>query len=179
MFEFIKNIRRRKILRTLKALPRQKRIENIQNIKTIGIICRFDNEQNWNILNRFATVMENQDKKVSIIGLHEQTPRFVVSRQGTTVCRAKKDLNFWGIPSWGSIKGFVSEKYDLLIDTVGTGNFFAQYVALRTTADLKVVYANPTENPTETYDLIIRGDGQMELKGFFNNVIEYLGMINK
>jgi hypothetical protein len=34
--------------------------------------------------------MENQDKKVSIIGLHEQTPRFVVSRQGTTVCRAKK-----------------------------------------------------------------------------------------
>ena len=179
MLDTIKNIRRKKIIRDLKHVERNTRIDNIVEVKSIGVICRLDNEQNWNVLHHFAKVMENQGKSVHIIALQDQDINFVVTHQATTICRLKTDLNFWGIPSWGSIKGFMSEKYDLLIDTVGTGNFFAQYVALRTTADLKVVYANPTENPTETYDLIIRGDGQMELNGFFNNVIEYLGMINK
>ena len=52
-------------------------------------------------------------------------------------------------------------------------------MALCTNANLKVAYATPVEDPTETFDLIIRGDGQVELKGFFNNVIEYLSMIKK
>jgi hypothetical protein len=42
-----------------------------------------------------------------------------------------------------------------------------------------VVYATPSEDPSEIFDLIIRGDSTVELKGFFNNVIEYLGMIKK
>ena len=64
-------------------------------------------------------------------------------------------------------------------DTIGDDNFFAQYVALRTEANLKVAYATPAEDPTEVFDLIIRGDGHVELKGFFNNIIEYLSMIKK
>ena len=179
MLEFIKNIRRKKIIRNLKAAPRDKRIENIQEIKTIGVICRLDNEQNWNILNHFAKVMESQGKKVHIIAIQEQDINFVVTHQATTICRSKTDLNFWGLPSWGSIQDFASINFDLLIDTIGEENFFSQYLALRTPASLKVVYATPAEDPTEIFDLIIRGDGHVELKNFFNNVIEYLGMIKK
>lgn len=179
MLEFIKNFRRKQIIRDLKAAPRDKRIENIQEIKTIGVICRLDNEQNWNILNHFAKVMENQGKKVHIIAIQEQDINFVVTHQATTICRSKTDLNFWGLPSWNSIQDFASISYDLLIDTIGEENFFSQYLALRTPASLKVVYATPAEDPTEIFDLIIRGDGRVELKNFFNNIIEYLGMIQK
>ncbi len=42
-----------------------------------------------------------------------------------------------------------------------------------------MVYATPAEDPSEIFDLIIRGDGRLELKNFFNNIIEYLGMIKK
>ena len=38
MLEFIKNIRRKQIIRDLKAAPRDKRIENIQEIKSVGVI---------------------------------------------------------------------------------------------------------------------------------------------
>jgi hypothetical protein len=181
MLEFIKNFRRKQIIRDLKAAPRDKRIENIQEIKTIGVICRLDNEQNWNILNHFAKVMENQGKTVHIIALlqKDQELGFVVTHQDTYIVRSKTDINFWGLPSHESIRPFVENTYDLLIDTIGEENFFSQYIALRTTASLKVVYATPAEDPSEVFDLIIRGDGQVELKDFFNNVIEYLGMIKK
>ena len=128
-------------------------------VKSIGVICRLDNEQNWNVLHHFAKVMENQGKSVHIIALQDQDINFVVTHQATTICRLKTDLNFWGIPSWDSIKSFAENEYDLLIDTI--------------------VYATPAEDPTEIFDLIIRGDGRVELKSFFNNIIEYLGMIKK
>ena len=120
-------------------------------------------------------------KHVHIIALlqRDQEIGFIITHQATHIVRSKSDINFWGLPSYESIKPFVEQQYDLLIDTIGEENFFSQYVALRTTASLKVVYATPAEDPSEVFDLIIRGDGQVELKGFFNNVIEYLSMIKK
>ena len=179
MLEFVKNFRRKKIIRDLKNTPREKRIDNIQEVQTIGVICQLDTEQNWNILYHFAKVMENQNKKVHIIAMEDQDINFVVTHQATTICRAKDDINFWGLPSNDSIKDFTSRHYDLLIDTIGDENFFSQYIALKTQASLKIVYATPAEDPTEVFDLIIRGDGHVELKSFFNNIIEYLGMIKK
>ena len=73
----------------------------------------------------------------------------------------------------------MEQPYDLLIDTTGEDNFFAQYIALRTKANLKAAYATPSEDPSDIFDLIIRGEGQIDLKDFFNNIIEYLGMIKK
>ncbi len=181
MSNFIKELHRKKVIRSLINAPRDKKIDNIQEVKTIGVICRLDNEQNWNILHHFAKVMENQGKKVYFIALlpKDQELGFVITHQNTYICRGKTDFNFWGLPSGDAIKPFVERSYDLLIDTIGEENFFAQYVALSTTASLKVVYATPTEDPSEVFDLIIRGDGAVDLKYFFNNVIEYLGMIHK
>ena len=179
MLEFIKNFRRRQIIRDLKAAPREKRIDNIQEIQSIGLVCRLSDEQNWNILYHFAKVMENQGKNVHIIAIQDHDINFVVTHQHTTICRSKTDLNFWGLPSWDAIKPFASRHYDLLIDTIGQDNFFSQYLSLRTPASLKVAYATPTEDPSDTYDLIIRGEGNVELKDYFNNIIEYLGMIKK
>lgn len=181
MLEFIKDIHRKHLIRDLKAAPREKKIDNIDEIRSIGVICRLSDEQQWNILHHFTKVMENQGKQVHIIALlqKDQELGFVITHQATYIVRSKTDLNFWGLPSHESIKPFIDQQYDLLIDTIGEENFFSQYIALRTTASLKVVYATPAEDPSDTFDLIIRGDGQVELKGFFNNVIEYLSMVKK
>lgn len=181
MFGFIKDIRRRQIIRDLKNAPREKKIENIEEVKSIGLICRLNDEQHWNILHHFAKVMENQGKSVHIMALQdkEQNLNFVITHQSTFKCRLGVDFNMWGLPNEDAISPFVNRHYDLLIDTIGEGDFFSQYIALRADASLKVVYATPTEDPSEVYDLIIRGDGQVELKGFFNNIIEYLSMIKK
>ena len=181
MFDFIKEIHRRRVIRDLLGAPREKRIENIDEVKNIGVICRLGDEQHWNILHHFTKVMESHGKSVHIMALQpkDQELNFVITHQSTYKCRAGSDFNFWGLPNNDVIRPFVQRHYDLLIDTIGEDNFFSQYIALRTSASLKVVYATPSEDPTEVYDLIIRGDGQVELKGFFNNVIEYLSMIKK
>ena len=181
MLKFVKEIHRKHLIRDLKAAPREKKIDNIEEVHTIGVICQLGDEQHWNILHHFAKVMENQGKKVCIVALlqKDQEIGFVITHQATFIVRSKTDINFWGLPSYESIKPFVEQQYDLLIDTIGEENFFSQYIALRTTANLKVVYATPAEDPSEVFDLIIRGDGQVELKDFFNNVIEYLSMIKK
>lgn len=178
---FIKQIHLKRTIRDLKAAPREKKIDNIEEVKNIGVICRLGDEQNWNILHHFAKVMENQGKTVHIIALlqKDQEIGFVITHQATHIVRSKTDFNFWGLPNHEAIRPFTERHYDLLIDTIGEENFFSQYIALSTTASLKVVYATPAEDPTEIFDLIIRGDGQVELKGFFNNVIEYLSMIKK
>ena len=181
MMHLIKQLHLRHIIRDLKATPREKKIDNIEEIKTIGVICRLVDEQNWNILHHFAKVMESKGKKVHIIALlqKDQQLDFVITHQATHIVRTKTDFNFWGLPNHEAIRPFVEQSYDLLIDTIGDENFFSQYIALKTPASLKIVYATPAEDPTEVFDLIIRGDGHVELKSFFNNIIEYLGMIKK
>lgn len=181
MLDFVKDIHRKRLVRDLKSTPRDKKILNIDEVQSIGVVCRLDDEQHWNILHHFAKVMENQGKNVHIIALlqREQEIGFVITHQATSIVRAKTDTNFWGLPSGESIRPFVERHYDLLIDTIGADDFFAQYIALRTDASLKVVYANPEEDPSDVFDLIIRGEGQLELKDYFNNVIEYLSMIKK
>ena len=181
MMDFIKQMHLKRIIRDLKATPREKKIDNIDEVKTIGVICRLGDENSWNILHHFAKVMENQGKHVHIIALlnKDQQLDFVITHQATQIVRTKTDFNFWGLPNYEIIRPFVEQTYDLLIDTLGEENFFSQYIALRTSASLKVVYATPAEDPSEIFDLIIRGDGRVELKGFFNNIVEYLSMIKK
>ena len=181
MLDAIKNLRRKQILKELLAQPREKRIENLEEIKTIGVICRLDDEQSWNILYHFARVMEGQGKSVSFMALlqKEQELNFVVTHQQTYICRTKTDFNFWGLPSHESMAPFTGKRYNLLIDTLGDDNFFSNYVALSTQADLKATYAQQSEEPSAVFDLIIRGDGLIDLKDYFNNVIEYLSMIKK
>ena len=125
MFEFIKEIHRKKIIRTLKASPREKKIDNIDEVRSIGVICRLGDEQNWNILNHFAKVMENQGKRVTFMALleREQDINFVITHQGTHIVRSKSDMNFWGLPNNDTIRPFVEQHYDLLIDTIGEENF--------------------------------------------------------
>ena len=165
MMHLIKQLHLRHIIRDRKATPREKKIDNLEEIKTIGVICRLVDEQNWNILHHFAKVMEGKGKKVHIIALlqKDQQLDFVITHQATHIVRTKTDFNFWGLPNHEAIRPFVEQSYDLLIDTIGEENFFSQYIALRTTASLKVVYATPAEDPSDTFDLIIRGDGQVEL----------------
>ena len=181
MLDFIKDIHRNRVIRDLMDAPREKKIVNIEDVKSIGVICTLVDEQHWNILLHFAKVMETQGKEVHIIA---QLPRdqelgFVITHQATYIVRGKSDTNFWGLPANESIRPFVDQHYDLLIDTIGSEDFFAQYIALRTDASLKVTYASPNEDPSRVFDLIIRGEGPLELKSFLNNVIEYLSMIQK
>ncbi|MCR4659308.1 MAG: hypothetical protein K5650_03320 [Bacteroidales bacterium] len=181
MLEFLKEYRRRHLLKQLKTIKRSKRIENFTDVKQIGVIFVVGDESRWNILNHFARAMESEGKHVKMIALQPKDVKlnYVITHRETYICHEKEDFDFWGVPRDEVIEGFIDDHYDLLIDTTSDDNFFAQYITLKTLADLKTVYADTTDEPSELHDLIIRGKGQLELKSFFNNIINYLGMIKK
>ena len=181
MLDFIKEMRRKRIIKELMEVPREKKIDNIDEIKTIGVICILDSEQNWNILQHFAKVMENMGKRVHFIALlpKDKEMNFVITHRDTYICRMKSDFNFWGLPEANIIRPFTSRHYDLLIDTIGADDFFVKYVILNTPADLRAGYATTNDEASDVFDFIIRGEGVVDLKYLFNNVIEYLGMIKK
>ncbi len=179
MLEPIKSYMQKKALRELRDVQRKTRIENIKDINTICVVCQLAEEPEWNVIAHFNKVMTSKGKTVSTIAIQDKDIDFVVADPQVCICHSKTDLNYWGIPKEEVISQAVGRRYDLLIDTLGADRFFAQYIALRTQASLKAVYSTGDAEPTDIYDLIIRGDSPLELKGYFNHVIEYLAMINK
>jgi len=179
MLEPIKSYMQKKALRELRSVQRQTRIENIKDINTICVVCQLGEEQEWNVIAHFNKVMSQRGKTVSTIAIQDKEINFVVADPQVCICHTKTDLNHWGIPREEVIHQAVSRHYDLLIDTLGSDRFFAQYIALRTDASLKAVYFTGNDEPTDIFDLIIRGEEPIDLKGYFNHVIEYLAMINK
>lgn len=173
-----RNARRNKIIRKLMALPRDKRIDNIRDIRTIGVICRLDKESVWNGLCHFAKTLEDEGKTVHLVAFQEEKRLpFTVTHQPTTILHLSHGLNLWGFPRRSRIAPFVSQRFDLLIDTVADPCQHSLYIALHTHASLKVAIS--AAEPCDAYDLFILTNNPMDTNTFLNNVIEYLGMIKK
>lgn len=183
MFELIKDFRRNHLIRQMARTPRDKKIDNLEQVKSIGVIFTLGSETDWNLLYRFAQLMEQQNKKIYMIGIHPKDINlsFIVTHANTIICREKDDLNFWGIPREGVIDRFTDRHFDLLIDTTDQPNFFGQYVALRCNADLKVTYTDEVEatRHDNIFDMMIKGEGPIDLREYLNQVVKYLNMIKK
>lgn len=183
MLEFIKSIKRRHIIKQLAREPREKKIENLEQIQSIGIIFTLGEESDWNLLYHFAQVMEEKNKKVAMIGLHPDgnSINFIVTHPQTIICREKDDLNFWGIPRDGVIDRFTDIHFDVVIDTTDQPNFFGQYVALRSNADIKITHTDEVDMTMDEniFDVMIKGEGPVNLRDYLNNVVQYLCMVKK
>lgn len=183
MLELIKDFRKRHIIKQLASTQRNKKIENLSQVKDIGIIFIISDEHSWNLLYHFAQVMEKDGKKVIMIGLHPNNTQisFIITHSHTTICREKDDFNFWGLPRNGVLDTFTNQHLDLLIDTTDQPNFFGQYVALRSNADLKVTYTDEVEATfnDNIFDMMIKGEGSLDLRDYLNQVVHYLKMIKK
>ncbi len=183
MLEFIKDFRRRHLIKQLANAQRDKKIENLSQVKDIGIVFTLSDEQEWNLLYHFAQLMEKDGKKVVMIGLHPSNVQisFIVTHAHTTICREKDDFNFWGLPKDDVIETFTNRHLDVLIDTTDQPNFFGQYVALRSNADLKVTYTDEVEATLNDniFDMMIKGEGTLDLRDYLNQVVHYLKMVRK
>ena len=183
MLDFIKHWRQERLLRRLEHVERNKKIENIANIKTIGLIFHVGDENHWNLLYHFAKLMENDGKQIFMIGFHDAEPEldYIITHSNTILCKEKEDFDYWGLPKGDVSNKFVAQHYDILIDTTDEPNFFGQYLALKCDADLKICYAsdNDIEDNGRVFDMMIRGEGSLDLREYLNHVVKYLKMIKK
>lgn len=183
MLEYIKNLYQKRQIKLLGRNDRTRKIENLQQVQTIGIAFTVGDENSWNLLFHFAQVMERQGKKVTMIGFQSEKTElnYIITHAQTIICREKEDFDFWGIPKKDAIDRFISQHYDVYIDTTDQPNFFGQYIALKSNADLKITYTDEIESTRDDniFDMMIHGEGIVELREYLNHVVQYLNMIKK
>lgn len=165
--------------------PRDKRIENWDNIKTIGLIFTVGSSEQWNLIHRFITAQESRGKEVYLIGYQGKNIEinYIFSHTRTTICHEKDDFNFFGIPKEGVTDPFTNRHFDIVIDSTSQPDFFGKYVTSLCSADLKVGYTNNAadydEGNMEMYDMAIQGKEQMDFKDYIEQTVKYLSMIHK
>ncbi|MBR6331132.1 MAG: hypothetical protein IKR79_05750 [Bacteroidales bacterium] len=181
---FLKKYQQRQ-LRNLLLTTRNKRIDNWDDIKTIGLIFTVGDSDRWNLIHRFITAQENRGKEVYLIGFqpYKYEINYIFSHTRTTICHEKDDFTRLGLPKEGVIDAFTDRHYDLVIDTTIQPDFFGKYVTARADANLKVGYTN---NQSETdqglmdmYDMAIQGNGEMDFKDYIEQIVKYLTMVQK
>lgn len=185
MFEFIKNLGKKRMIKQLKGATRTKKIENLEQVKQIGVIFRVADEYDWNVIYHFIKVMEGAQKRVSVVGLQEADTElnYIITHSNTIVCREKEDLNFWGVPKEEKVKPFLDTHFDVLIDTTNQPDFFGQYLTLSSDADLRVARIDTADadsvSSSDIYDMMIHSEGTLDMKDYLNNVVNYLSAVQK
>lgn len=183
MLNFLTKRYRNRQLYKLLEMPRDKRIENWENIKTIGLVFLVGDNSQWSLIQRFITAQENRGKAVHIIGYLPTgtTVDYIFSHPSTVICHEKTEFTKLGLPKEGVIDSFTGRHYDLIIDSTPGNCFFGKYITACSNADLKVGYSNieSDEITTDLYDMTIQGSGEADFKNYIEQIVKYLSMVKK
>lgn len=163
------------IMQTLAAKPHRKRIMNLNDIASIGLIVQHLNatpdtanitDKDRITISQFNTLLKKRGIQLRIIehpANQESTDKF-------------------GLPRPDYLLTFTKYHYDLLIDATTDDSLFGPYVTLSTSSTLRVGYINniTSDKPySQIYDLLIIGKEPLNLATYLPNILQYLTQIRK
>lgn len=185
MFDFFVIIRQRRIIRQLLSLPRQKRISNIEEVQSMGLIFTVGSKEDWDIIYHFAKDLETGKRKVYIIGYQasDTTINYIFTHSRMVICHEKDDFLFARMPKADIVEPFLSQHFDVLIDATKEPTFFSKYLSAKSQADLKVTYVNDNatadDDSERIFDLLIHGNKPPVLQNYLTDIVKYLSMVKK
>ncbi|HLG01955.1 MAG TPA: hypothetical protein VI731_00070, partial [Bacteroidia bacterium] len=137
------NLRKRfayaRIISEAKALSRQKRVFNIEDAKTIGIVFRFTTNEDFDLLKKYVLYLREMKKKVKAIGYYstKSEPRVQYSKVDYDLF-GKSSFNWFGKPTDHILKNFIEEEFDILIDLNPEDDLVITYIAATSRAHFKI-----------------------------------------
>lgn len=168
LLDSIVSQRQARVLQSLALLPHHRRILNLDDIKSIGIIAHNLDETELSTLNQFSCHMILRGIDVEKIEMP---------------ANAESILDHNGLPQLQFIYPFVRNHYDVIIDTTPHADPFGLFVSLKSSSCLRIGYldSDAPHSPVAeaTYDFIIRGSGPRNLQLFLTNILTYLTQIRK
>lgn len=185
MLNAFKKIKQKYLLKGLRKNKQPRKIKNMDQVRTIGIVFHIGDELSWKYLYAIVQELEKSNRRVYMIcdipdGVELS---YIITHAQTTVCHQKEDFDFWGVPHDSSTENFLARHYDILIDSTGGDSFFSQYMVLKADTDLNITYIDDNDSPNEEtmsiYDMTIHGNTPIDLPDFFENVCNYLQMVKK
>lgn len=155
-------------LQSLAAKPHRKRIMHLDDIRSIGIIVHNLTDAEQITLAQFTHHMTtNRGSMVRKIEINGNT---------------EEQLDKYGLPKV-DCQLFTSYHYDLLINATPTNDIFGIYITLNASSNLRVAYYDTTQPIQDitlsSNDLIIRGQGPLNLSKYLTDLLNCLIQIRK
>ena len=159
----------------------RKRVPNkfsFDKAKTVGIIFDATNTDDYEIVKRYVIYLREHMKKVKVLGFFstKEIPALTYSKLEYDFFSVK-ELNWLGKPDSVTIKNFISEEYDLLIDLNIHDHFPLKYIAALSMAHFKV--GKLDDGGMDIHDLMIDSDNTKTVKYFLRQIDTYITMLNK
>lgn len=164
----IRNQYKSNLLQDLAAKPHRKKIQHLDDIRTIGVVVHALSDEEQITISQFT---------------HHLTNRGSMVRKIELPANSEELLDKYGLPKPEFTQLFSSYHYDVLIDATPSDDIFGLYVTLNSSSSLRVGFVDTTLPDQDiniaTYDLIIRGNGPYQLAKYLTDILSYLIQIRK
>lgn len=153
-------------------LQRVKRAVNLSEAREIGILFNMVSEEEYERVGKFAKSLQEQGKKVHIIGLFhaKKLPPYYIPKLAYDII-TPVNLDLFYRPDTLFAKQFIDHPFDILIDLSTISEFPLHYIAVLSKAGFKL--GRMVEDKEMPYDLMIESAHEMESEELIENIIHY------
>jgi hypothetical protein len=146
-----------------------RKITNLNDAKTIGIIYDSTNPDNDIIITKFSEMLKNKGKSVEVMAYLDDKK---IDHKADINIFNKKAVNWYEIPIDDRVAAYCNKNFDLLICALTSENKPLEYMAYVSKAKYRV---GPfAEDKTRFYDLMIQLDGKRDLNYLLQQMTHFL-----
>jgi hypothetical protein len=180
---FLNNIKRKiarsQVRKEFRNLRRTGKVINLSNAQSVGLIYQVTNQEKFEIIKKYVKHLREEEgiRKIMALGYVDDKilPEFVSPKLDIDFF-SNKDVSWNFKPTGTSVRNFINEHWDILIDLEAEEIIPLRYILNLSKARLKVGYRHPeSEN---YYDLMIDVKSP-NLVDFIAQTNYYLSIINQ
>ncbi|MDP4267511.1 MAG: hypothetical protein Q8880_08765 [Bacteroidota bacterium] len=160
---------------------RVKRITNIADAKTIGILYELSDVERYGIISDFVKSLQDKQKIVKALGYipAKIVPHYCFPKISFDFF-TQKDLNWYYKPINKRVYDFINTEFDILIDLTTDKIFPLEYIATLSSAKFKTGRKDHSKaDDKQLYDLMIDIEKNKTVLTFIKHIDYYLSIINK
>lgn len=163
--------------RKLKHFRRTKKVHNFKTAKRIGIIFNATKQDDYKQVFDFIKDIKGIGIEVKVLGFvnNKDVPDEYLMKKNFSYF-LKKSLNWYRKPKNSEVVGFLTEKFDILIDFSLNNDYLFKYIMALSPSRFKV---GKFREPNNYYDFMITINKDKDLKYFIEQIKHYLEVINR
>ena len=163
--------------RKLIKLKRIKRLSNLKSAKTFGLVCVYESEYKFKIIEELiAKLRDNKiDVKALVFLPYSKLLEYIPQKLSIDFI-TPNDLDLAYHPIGQRANEFIDKQFDIFLDLNTSKNFTLEYVTAMSKAYYKVgVYE---QNNLQVYDMMLKMTPNEDLKKIIDQSMYYLDMLN-
>lgn len=161
----------------LKRLRRDKRVINLNEAKTVGIVYNVSDQKVFNTIKILVKELTTQKRQVMAIGFvnRKSIPNYCIAANSGYYFN-QRDINWFGGPKNDYIKEFINKEFDILIDLNVDDEYVLRHISGLSRSKFKV--GSYSKIHEKYFDLMIDFNSS-KIEEFIEQVLYYLLVLNR